>query len=142
MTNDLIKATGNGSIVNVPFDSITFDDSSSFNFSNGSYVAPGDGTLIITGIVEVSNLNSNHATFAVVIYNSTNYEQRYVYAINAYPIQDTVPPNGYSQLPFCETMKCSEGDIFYLQVFVIGGTQTVTINGGNRETRLSFNFFN
>lgn len=141
MTSSLTNATGNGPVVPIPFNAVTFDDGSCFNLTNGQYVAPGDGTLIINGVVEVSNLSSNHNTLGVLILNATSGEQRYVYAINPYPIQDTVPPSGYSQMPYAETMKCSEGDVFVLDVFVLGGTQTVTINGGNRETRLSMNFF-
>lgn len=141
MTSNLTNITGSSGIVSVPFNAVTFDDGSCFNTSNGQYVAPGDGTLIITGIIEVSNLSSSHNTFAAIVVNTTTSEQRYVYAINAFPIQDAVPPSGYSQMPFSETMKCSNGDVFVLKVFVIGGTQTVTINGGVAETRLSMNFF-
>lgn len=141
LTSNLTNATGNGPIVAVPFDAVTFDSGSCFNLSNGEYTAPGNGTLIITGICEISNLSSNHNTWGVYILNVTQSEQRYVFAINPYPIQDTVPPSGYSQLPFSETMRCSQGDVFVLKCFVQGGTQTVTINGGNRETRLSMNFF-
>lgn len=142
MTNSLTNATGNGPIVNIPFNAITFDDTSSFNLSNGQYTAPGTGTLIVTGIIEISNVGPLHKTFAAIIKNVTTSEERYVYAINPYHLQDDVPPTGYSLLPFCETMKCSSGDIFVLQVFVIGGPITVTINGGSKETRLSFNYFN
>ena len=141
LTSSLTNATGNGPVVTVPFDAVTFDDGSCFNLSNGHYSATGDGTLLIDGVVEVSNLNSAHATFAVVVKNITTGEQRYMYAINAWPIQDAVPPSGYSQVPYACTMKCSEGDEFVLQVFVIGGTVTVTINGGAAETRFSLNYF-
>ncbi len=141
LTANLTNATGNGPVVAIPFDAVSFDDASCFNLSNGQYTAPGDGTLIINGVVEIANLSSNHNTLGVVVRNSTRSEQRYMYAINPYPIQDTVPPSGYSQLPYATTMKCTEGDIFILQVFVIGGTQTVNIIGGLAETRFSLNYF-
>lgn len=140
LTSNLINATGNGPIVYVPFNAVTFDDGNCFNLSNGSYIAPGNGTLIINGEIEVSNVTIDHKTLGILLYNATTSEQRYVYAINPYYLIDSVYP-GYAQIPFSETMKCSTGDIFYLIVFVQGGTQTVTIVGGNRETRLSMNFF-
>lgn len=141
LTSSVNNSTGDGTILYVPFNAVTFDDANCFNLSNGTYVAPANGTLIITGIIEIANVSSTHNTFAVVLSNMTASENRYVYAINPYYLQDTVPPSGYSQLPYCETMKCSEGDVFCVMVFVIGGSKTVNVIGGMQETRLSMNFF-
>ena len=141
LLTNLNNSTGDGTFIYVPFNAVSFDDGACFNLSNGHYTAPGDGTLIINGIVEVSKLSSSHQTLAIVVYNQTNSQQRYMYAINPYPLQDSVYP-GYCQLPFATTMKCSAGDVFQLLVFVIGGNKTVDLVGGQAETRLSVNFFN
>jgi hypothetical protein len=141
LTSSLTNCTGNGPLVYIPFNAVTFDDASSFNLSNGSYICSETGTLIINGIVEVSEIASSHTTLAVVVINQTTSEQRYVLCVNPYPILDGVPPHGYYQSSFATTMKCTEGDVFYLVVFVLGGTQTVTINGGQMETRMSYNLF-
>jgi hypothetical protein len=142
LTTSLNNATGQNIIVDIPFNAVTFDDATSFNLSNGQYTCAHTGTLIITGIIEVSNVSALQKTLGVILINLTTNEPRYVYAINAYYLQDGVPPSGYSQLPFCETMKCTAGDVFALKVFVIGGTaNTVNIIGGQQETRLSMNLF-
>lgn len=140
LSHDLIESTGNGTHVSIPFDTISFDDCHGFQ-QDGSYVAPNKGTLIITGIIEVSNLNALHKTLAVIVTNETTNEIRYLYAINPVPLQDGVPPSGYSQVPFALTMKCKKNDRFVMKVAVNGGIQTATIKGGAAETRLEFNFF-
>lgn len=134
LTNGLVNATGDGTHVWIPFNATVFDIGSNFNLTNGSWVAPSDGIVLINGGIEIYNLSASHNMFEYLIYNQTTTEQRYCTVKNAYVDRNAT---GYYMETFSETMQCSQGDVFFLIASVYNGTKTVTITGGTRETRFN-----
>lgn len=136
MNSNQTNATGDGTIVYIPFDTENFDVGSNYDTTNHKYIAPEDGYYLVNGAVEVSNLGAAHTSMWIMVLNSTTNFQNYTDSLNPSSVRVNTGGIYYYMKPFCTIMHMSQGDELQVLVRVTNSTKTVTVNGGYRETTL------
>jgi hypothetical protein len=119
------NVTGDGTTYHIPFDSLTFDQTS--NFTTGSsavFTAPVTGYYYLAYTVAVSGLTVSMTDFLLQIVTTANTNQQVV-RLSPFTIYNS------SATIFTGSRLCnmSAGDTAYLVLTISGGTKVVTVLG-------------
>ncbi len=116
------NATGDGTTATVVFDTVTYDQHSDYNNTNGAFTVPVTGTYMVSGMVSIQNLGTT--TEWTVFVQSTLYTM-FCISNNAVNVGNT----GLIWLPFSALVRLPAADFIEIQVQGAGGTKNNTIFG-------------
>lgn len=120
--SNYLNVTGNSVTYKVQFESELFDQGSNYNTGTYTFTAPTTGIYILSYSIFLSTGSTRTGARSILVTTSRSYENDFVYTSN------TLLDLTLSQ---CILAKMTSGDTAYVNVFVVGGTQTVTV-GSNR----------
>lgn len=134
-TANSTNVTGDGTLYQVPFDSIVYNVNSCYNSSTGTFTAPVAGTYLFESHVEITNISSSHTNslLEVSVNASTN---RLVYNFNARNCANST--TFFFVAAMSQIIPLSANDTVNMLLNVYGGTKTITVVGtGGYDTYFS-----
>ena len=117
------NATGDGTSFLIPFDTVSYDNTSSWNLGTGVYTVPTTGVYFICGALEWLKVSG---TPTEIVLNLTGTKSK-TFLLMSPQGSDS----GTLQLTFSCMDTFTAGNTISLTVQVLGSTKTSTIAGGN-----------
>lgn len=118
------NVTGDGTVYNVIFDTLTYQVGTGYNNANGFFTAPVAGNYAVSGCVAVTGFGTS-AFFSVYISTSVAL----LFSTNNNVLNTGV--NGFVWLPFSAIIRLPAGNNLNIQVAGTGGTKNNTIFGSS-----------
>lgn len=118
----MTNATGDGTSVDVIFDSQAWQQGSNYNTGTGKYTAPTAGIYIVSGLVTFNNLSALFTQGELKLLSSTGTYTRILF--NPGLIRDS---GNNCAIVFSGVNHYDAGETIYVNVSISGGTKTVGI---------------
>lgn len=123
-----VNATGDGTNVQVIFDTVQFDQTGSYNNATGLFTAPQTGKYWFYATVAGLNFAAGHTTGYLLLYVNGLAGIEYVeYAVNPFAMREL--STGALNFWAHEMISLTAGDTVQINFLVSGGAKTVTLAG-------------
>jgi len=120
LSADQLNTTGNDTVYTVPFDTVSYDLTSSFNTTTHEFTAPLAGIYFFDFCVQIGNFDAAHtAGYGYFMVNSNTY---WVWGGNPY---GSMTSTGTINCPFLIYLSAS--DTIKPQINIEGGTKVITV---------------
>lgn len=122
----LLNATGDGTVVKIPYNTVVFDNTGSFIPAINTFIAPVSGRYMLGCCIYLNNIAAaNTAMVQFVRVGVRSYEiQNNPYAFTPIPVTNFIQPNSL-------LVDVTAGDNCYIEVVVYGSGKTVNVQSGS-----------
>jgi hypothetical protein len=121
------NVTGDNTIYQVIFDTVTFDQNSNYNNSTGTFTAPVAGRYLVCGQVASSNSVGGLNAGVQIVATGKTY--------NASSLGSAaLGGNNWYYLPFSQIINMAASDTVAIKYAVYAGTKTAAVIGGSSPT--------